>query len=303
MDFEPNPPWVDRVLYKHWHELEAKVGEDMMPSFGKEARGGKRPARTKAGYTEYGCGHYGCVLATNAEDIVCKATSDASEIRLVTTLLEKGIPAPEGMVKYHAIAVVDEKHRGRPVAVIWRQEAFDVGNILAWGNKTARPHEWKDTKMTLRFTQILSSVAGIVRGSLIASKAPEKVIEQLKRPRLMESMFEFATSVVDWGDDASIDWYPIVAKIDRLTPKTRVPAAVSVYKMALVMMENDNAISAWIANAFRELLTHGILLADVHINNIGRSFPHTDEYAKATLHWVITDPGHAVFLGEGVLDD
>ena len=48
--------------------------------------------------------------------------------------------------------------------------------------------------------------------------------------------------------------------------------------------------------AFEFYLDKGILLADVHTNNVG-VIEYRDEYAdRHSTTWAITDPGHAVFL-------
>lgn len=61
-------------------------------------------------------------------------------------------------------------------------------------------------------------------------------------------------------------------------------------------MEHNNPMSQQVGAALAFYLDNDILLADVHPNNVG-TVKRDDEYDEQTL-WVITDPGHAVFLDE-----
>jgi hypothetical protein len=53
------------------------------------------------------------------------------------------------------------------------------------------------------------------------------------------------------------------------------------------LMQNTDG-SDLIGSALRYYLEQGLLLADVHANNVGK--------VERTSGWVITDPGHAVPL-------
>ena len=63
------------------------------------------------------------------------------------------------------------------------------------------------------------------------------------------------------------------------------------------MMENENGTAYRIGQAFSYFFDHGILLADVHYNNLGKIHPRSDDFDQTELYWAITDPGHAVFVG------
>lgn len=285
MDLTPNPPWVDRILNKHWRELEAKVGAAMMPV--GEVPSGKR----KATYKEYGCGHYGCVMPTRTDDVVCKVTSDVSERDFVRTCMEQGWEWPEGIVQYHAMAVLDDSHLKRPVAVLWRQEANNLGlSLHAWrGMSYDETGKLKMARMLLAFRD----VAGALRE------------RHKRRP-------EWTTAAIDgsstWPAQGywSFDWRDlelVAVRGDTSALESRIRNAGSGVRATTVLlqglllivewMRNDSQWSQPIGDALGFYLSKGICLADVHIANVGMIISREG----SGTHLAIVDPGHAVFLG------
>jgi hypothetical protein len=89
---------------------------------------------TKAKFEEYGCGHYGCTLPTNAENIVLKITSDVSEANLARLILAGELDADllDGLVHYHGVVPLEATYRRRPVYALWREEV-ELCEIAVFG--------------------------------------------------------------------------------------------------------------------------------------------------------------------------
>lgn len=109
-------PWVDRSLRSLHDALQYAVPPEWLPRFDVLGK-----------VEEFGCGHYGCVMPTSAEGLVCKLTTDVSEAHFVARALM--LEPTSGIVEYKKILWAPAlKHRGRPVFVLWRSEAFSVGD-------------------------------------------------------------------------------------------------------------------------------------------------------------------------------
>jgi len=286
-----NPPWVNKLIAKHWDALERLVGYDLMPMCRDV---GSPRARTRhVECREYGCGHYGCVMGTGEQDVVCKVTSDASEAAFVVAYMAIGEQHP-GIVRYDRIVELPDQHLGRRTFVIWRQEAQNVGLIFDLHVHAGIPR-FEDAAMHYvdhygrgwlnefaTYVQKFRDVASVVRESVKRSKDPAALISE-------------AASLKDWANRQ--DW-------PRMTYESRVPKMPSWLKgarrvaMAVAMSETlaeemaNTHASTLIGSAFSFYLEHGILLADVHLNNIGEVTPED----HTTWELVITDPGHMVPL-------
>jgi hypothetical protein len=60
-------------------------------------------------------------------------------------------------------------------------------------------------------------------------------------------------------------------------------------------MSTSSATTYGVGRALDYCLDRGVLLCDVHGNNVGKIECDPEEY-PGDLSWGITDPGHAVFL-------
>jgi len=119
------PPWVERAIRGTWQQIEDIVGRDMMPRV----------------EDEFGCGRYGCVMPTlQASDTVVKLTSDVTESFFVAHLLDKDLQPESGLVHYDRIIGIPGTYYGRPLFLIWRDEAFDVGAIPDIISPGSGPH-------------------------------------------------------------------------------------------------------------------------------------------------------------------
>ena len=277
-----NPPWVTKLLNKHWDTLTELVGREMMP-IGTEQRGKIVPQ-------EYGTGHYGTVMPTEDGHRVIKITSDVTEAVFVAAAMHVG-DIPRGLVRYERIVALPDKHRGRPVFVLWREEAFDVGFLAKLGSGKLPPEAGE----ARRFIGDFFETAAIVRDAV--KKDGLGVVEKAKR---------YEDSVRDWVSE-NYDLigkrapYPherasLVAK--RISAGFKGPQRVAVSLRFLEViaetMEHSNPLTVDLGRTFEFYLERGILLADVHPNNIGKAMAR--EYGDEWEVVKITDPGHAVFL-------
>lgn len=265
--------WVDKAMTTAWPRiLRASPRSSWMPLHATSARGKISPE-------ELGCGHYGCVMPTSDPNVVCKITSDPTEATFIAAALSLR-ELPEGIVVYHEIfAIPDGSHRGRPTFVLWREAATDVGmNVHAWSR--GDDYFRRSYEQLGRHLDSFRQAAGELR----------KVLKSTKRNPF--ELIEEAKQYDSWAWDIVAGY-----DLDRVQrPMTEVrgsaPQKVALglrYCIALAeTMENTYLCDA-IGRALAFYLEHGLLLADVHIDNIGlvRRLDRTP---------VITDPGHAVAL-------
>lgn len=123
-DFAPNPAWVTRAIASAYDNLADEIPPKWMPKLSHaRQKHGLFIARLK----EYGCGAYGCVLPTLDDHTVLKVTTDTTEAEfardLAATLI---VPI---VVDYRMVAQLRTLHKKRPVFLLWRESAEDVGKM------------------------------------------------------------------------------------------------------------------------------------------------------------------------------
>lgn len=292
------PLWAQNALRRFWSRLEAKVGADRLPA--------EPDAKV------YGCGHYGCVWPT-ASGQVLKITSDATEASLVAAYLAMD-DRPQGIVRYHSIYRLDGlTHYQRPVFLIWRDEAWDVGGLI-WLSADIRhmgrgeggtQDEEREARRTCHLLDGFNAHADVVRrvlGGVTRRRGTEA--EHVVAERIFNTFAEIDYEVIESLISGPSDWRAVYGGpffnaeyAHNLTGEYRARAHLSACWHLSTKMTFDNLTSTRIGLALKGFLEEGILLADVHLNNIGKikiDIGTEDE----RLGWGITDPGHAVFLVE-----
>ena len=272
--FVENPPWSDNLIAENMDEMiESGL-----------------PFPTGPG-EELGEGHYGVVYATSDPEVVFKVTSDPTE----AAFIKKATPLgwPQGIVKYKAIIDFEGEYRGRKTFGIWREAAFPVGLYKADANTA---YDERNKREFEAYIQLFRRTAALARDTI------------KKKPK----MLEYATSEKGkrWAwDTMDYDWIdPRVQgnkiyshrmahqPLARFTGWQRIAISLRACEALAQMMEHNNPMSQSVGATFGFYLDNDILLADVHGNNVGL-VKRDDDYGEQTL-WVITDPGHAVFLDE-----
>jgi hypothetical protein len=120
-----NPAWVAKTLARTFEEIEtSQIPKQWMPKLEQvKARGETIIARNK----ELGCGAYGCALPTLDPKIVLKVTTDSTEAEFAAKI-SPTLVVPI-CVKYEAAMMLPYEHQGRPIALLWREEAKDIGKL------------------------------------------------------------------------------------------------------------------------------------------------------------------------------
>jgi hypothetical protein len=277
-----NPPWVSILVKKYCGQLQS-VGMPM--------------PKMKSGCIidkEYGTGHYGSVFPTDKHGTVFKVTSDEDEAFFVAnyfTFKNK----PEGIMRYYAIYALPEKHRGRNVYVLWREEAVEVG-LTKYAGLT---YDEKETQTLIKRYKDIAHEA-----RMISEKALKKFNGGTTEYwSWMQSQLNLSDRMADefaehYGEEAPSDdnrYNGVTAAILRRHKGDRNRFAWLIESCAKISeeMENANGLVYLVGGALSEYQEQGLLLADVHLNNVGFVEGRQD-YSGRIL--VITDPGHAVNL-------
>ena len=271
-----NPPWADKALRLEWDEIEAIAAAKNLPM---PTPAGKRK------FVELGCGHYGCVFSTEEEDIVFKLTTDSTEAEFIQLAMPLGWPS--GIVEYLAIGPLTSRYKNRPMFALWRESAFEVGQLLRYSYDFSRSDRGEYIRFGRRLEQFKAHAAR-VRDSL------------KKKP----SRWQEAKALTDWAweyvgmDDAegerqyaSLNPRNFYPRIESLRGAQRVAASWRACELLAEVMEHEYLASE-VGGALGFYLEKGILLADLHSGNIGQV--HRADFSKPP--WVITDPGHSVVV-------
>lgn len=224
----------------------------------------KKPKQRKS-FKEYGTGHYGAVYPTQMPGIVCKITTDKSEAQFVANAISIG-KWPEGIVKYYAIFQFKQRtHKRRPVYILWRDEAHPP--------QLADSSEHDETHF-IKLVHNTKDIAHWVRMMLLRGKReiPEDYPDYMQ---FDINRFTHARGAEQW-----------INSFSRFTPvKYKLAAGMEALRWAM-RDQLDWSYSFNPGGAMWFYLEHGMLLADVHANNIMRGEDG----------WVISDPGHMIEL-------
>ena len=282
------PPWTRKFLTVNWDAIQrgSMPGGEWMPV---EASGSTPKHRL---VDALGCGHYGCVFSTNTPGLVMKISSDPSEAAFVKAAVKLG-EWPVGIVRYQAVLDLPGTHKNRPVFIIWREEAFGIGKIhdtTGWIEPMYGEPPRQDAHARREFESYHKAYSFAARYVRETSLKPT----WLKRLAEAKQYEQWASSNVIWEDGLPSQSRGMHPAFTRYGASQRLAAALRICAICFELMENTNyAHEVGAALAF--YLDQGILLADVHMQNIGQVTREDSDYGPQT-YTVITDPGHAVFL-------
>lgn len=277
---EVAPPWTLKFLTAGWDMLQSGIGPELMP---QEMPGSTAKHRK---VDALGCGHYGCVTKTNTPGFVLKVTSDPSEAAFVKAAVAIG-EWPTGIVRYRAVFDLPGMFRGRPVFAIWREEAFDIGQVH---EHNADPHSKREFE---QYHSAYRHAATYVREVSVKPGFAAKLAEA-------KAHEDWAWGNVIWedgGSPSSSSWGAPrrPPKFKSYPANLRLAAALRICAICFELMENTNYAHE-VGSALGFYLDQGILLADVHMMNIGQVTRDDGAGYGPQTYTVITDPGHAVFL-------
>jgi hypothetical protein len=228
--------------------------------------------RQQYGYTPVlGCGSYGCVMATSDPLVVFKITTDESEAKFVSIVKQNGWVLP-GLAQYPAIyRIPGMEHDGRPVYILWREAAAAPGiaAMVEW----AKPHGIKpsDFYMAGKAIENILTLGREIRG--MAIEWYREGLDPL--PMVLEGYKKFKK-----GGGSRTSPYP--------STKLYAWNLQQLNKVYEIMMDRPYLREMGITLS-RLLNDHQLILADVHLDNIGIT-------ERSAPNWVIIDPGHSVPL-------
>lgn len=122
--FRPNPPWVTTSIADAFESIASQVRADWLPKLKNVHGAGVELVGELA---EYGCGAYGCVLPTLDGSVVLKVTTDETEADFASQIAAD-LVAPI-CVEYFEAMSLTARHEGRPIYLLWREAAEDVGGL------------------------------------------------------------------------------------------------------------------------------------------------------------------------------
>lgn len=273
-----NPPWADKIFKQVCDDLELTISRQGLPM----------PIRKEDSCVpvkELGCGHYGCVYETEDPGVVFKLTTDETEAWFVQTALKlfQNQEWPRGLVRYHTIyGVPDVKHRKRNVFVLWRDSVEHVGYPMSWQQK--HQDELEASNWLMKYKDAAATLRDVLQKKKTdfdwATLPDHPVIEQAK---------EYYWDAKN--NQSYTHWESMLLRTKRLSGND---AVAWLYAMLWIAVEElmQNGQVYLIGEVLRNLLEQGIVLADVHLNNVGQK--QYEGYHSPV--WIITDPGHALSL-------
>lgn len=233
---------------------------------------------------ELGVGHYGAVYETSDPGVVFKVTSDPTEAEFIKKATPLGFP--DGIVEYTAIIDLSGSFRKRGVFGVWREASFKVG-LPSVGYHRGSSYEDRSIAEFSRLLNHFKINAAFARDTLKRMKDPSQAVEEAKRDHWWQTIDdEGAMPKGQYGDRT----YYVA---ERYKGAERVAAAIRSCEIVAITMQNTYLCDL-VGGALAFYLENDILLADVHGNNVGRV--NREEWDEGDGPWVITDPGHAVFL-------
>ena len=287
----PNPPWADRLLLDNWPAILhfTKKHGLLVPEV-------SLTDKRQLTWREYGCGKYGCVYPTKNPGVVVKLTADENEAAVASPIMrwQTQDKSLEGIVRYYASLPISGKYKSEnerhPTAVtlLWREEAMHAGGYMRFAKELRRSNSKLFAKMMGSGAILWSAVMSANRALNLHLQAadPKRLVLEAAdhldsaRERLADAadpLMDGEPAMVDYEyDNGPADFAFSLAAFEFLTRELqRVGPLAQVGKTLLSLLKN-----------------YGVLLADVHDENVGMV-----TRGRRRL-WVITDPGMAVFLGK-----
>lgn len=267
-----NPEWSDDIIHRFCDPIKRAAKKHNLPA----------PILDEhceiEELSELGQGVYGVVWTTESSDCAFKLSTDSTECHFIQTAIDlrkKGLADPAGIVDYRAIFSLPVKHDGYEVFAIWREQATHVGlpcevdkkdtEMIDFLNLIQKFYKTSDATFALAFDEQQRSTEGIDR---YFSWVEERV--------------DIANQIIDGKKPEYTSVFAqMLAKCYRMT----------------IAIEESGEPGRHVGNTLRTFFEHGLLLCDIHGDNIG-----TVDRGKCSPIWVITDPGHALTLDRHVAD-
>ncbi len=293
-----NPPWDRNIFEKHCGAIARFAEQYKLPVPTTKTQLVPGCSLEK----ELGVGHYGVVYRTEDPGIVFKITSDETEGYFVAEaikLRETRKADPDGIVRYYAIRALPEKHKGRNVYVLWREEAVHIGLPAyrgAAGYDTRNMNEFQKLLMVFKncaheakiIAQKIQKNAGDRYWDWVAKRTDEDVLEKMSD--------QYSEMDKEGYDPYGTKLSNQLTQKYKGSPDLRFSWLLECCHQVSMEMVNANMYATLVGGALGEYLDAGLLLADVHTMNVGE----VEREGYTGTIFVITDPGHSVPLRQSV---
>ncbi len=261
-----NPAWADEITEEFCEPIKRACRDYLLPipRFDRACIISKRDTM--------GSGVYGIVFETDEDDCVFKITTDSTEAHFVATainLRENHNIDPKGLVDMRAVFALPIKHDGMDVFILWRERADKVG--LPCSVKTGSEMDEFEVLLA-EFYDAADKAFRLAYDEQGMSIGDEQHYWTWMRERIALAQAKFVG-----------DCHPHESEFSN--------AVLACYRASVELEKNPQ--SRFVGEALRAYMDAGILLCDVHANNVG-----TVSRGKCNPIWCITDPGHELCLGE-----
>ena len=251
---------------RNWNAVEREVGSGMMP------------LRLDGKMEEYGCGGYGCVLPVSPGKVM-KITTDASEAAFVGAASSRG-DWPPGITPYYAVLAIPEEYEEKPVFLLWREEAYNVG-ALAEG---ASRRDYYDEMLGYRTVEVF--IDYLLEFRSIADSMHQQFRYKGHATRSQKEMVRLASEVQLLGAQAQL--LPNREQnVDAEDARFLVEMTKGLDKVAGEIAE-AMTFGASVGFALQFYARRGLVLADVHLGNVGEI---RDPDSTEGWDLAIIDPG------------
>lgn len=274
---QTNPAWAEDVIQRYCNQIGrvARKHNLPLPLFDGPCEIDPR--------SELGEGVYGVVYETDSLDCVFKLTTDSSEAHFIATAIklrkERGVD-PAGIVDYRAVFALPEKHDGSEIFITWREKAVSVGlpeNVA------------KSDHSMIKFIEAMAAFYEASEGDpnrhdpgafWLAVEQQENTSEKEYWHWLKERV-ALANKMIDGKG---------------LLSKSEMANRLFFAYVAAEVMEESGVDGKHVGHALRTYFENGVLISDLHANNVGLVERH------GKRKWVLTDCGHCLIIDEMLRD-
>ena len=285
-----NPPWADKIMYANWKQIATFAKKNGLP-----APTPNLPPSRKISWREFGCGKWGCAYPTEDPAVVCKLTADMSEaVATVGLAALQGKPGMDGIVQYYGIMPLRGRHAAQgesptSITLIWREGA-DCGETLRVQSASAKGKRKLDMDASWQLLYNALVAADVARQIHDATRNLKAFVQQVNQvlPEARQETIKDQHSLLALQGYDFDKWDTTLTYMDGPDGFAYCVAAFELICHAIIKI----GILDRVAQTLLTCLQNGILLADVHDENICEINRPNGRY------WVIIDPGQAVVIGQ-----
>lgn len=280
-----NPLWADNLVKHNCDRIVefSKLNHLPLPKFKQQC----------VIFEELGHGAHGAVYPTERPGVILKLTNDETEAHFYATAiaLKRSCDInPSGVVRCDAVRAVNLSKK-KPVFLIWREEV-------------TRP-SLPEGRIYERFSRTLYSLLHVADAALNLANNVRKETDDDIYWSWMKNQYEsrsafapkFASEIGEIKDILNFDMNKLDNKLVAIGSNMGIDLMawlLCASESLALALEIDGSLSRYVGEAIKTYIQSGILLADVHANNVG-----TVERNENVI-WAIHDPGHALVLKQSL---